>query len=501
MPEPAVRLLQHAPRQRAHRGRSVAQARADRRGRARGVGMSRCEPPSARFRSAPRTRPSRAGRRRDPDPLAARARALSGQADRAPRALGARDARAHFHRPARCRRGVAHAELRADAGAGARHRPGAHRPRPLGRAAGRDPVGQRPGARAARAGGDARRRALCADLARVFADLHRPREAALHPAACSRRAWCSPRTANSTPRPSPTAVPPSAELVVTEAPPAGRADDVVRRTARRPLPTRRGRSGPRRGGPGHHCEDPVHVGLHRAAQGRHQYPAHAVQQSGDACRTLPYLREVPPVIVDWLPWNHTFGGNHNFGLVLYNGGTLYIDDGKPLPGLFERTVRNLREIAPTVYFNVPRGFEELVPYLQPRARAAGEVLQPRRHAVLRRGRTVATGMGRVRRAGGTDLRRAHPLDHRPGRDRDRAVRHLRQLGSGTLRHDRAARRGTGDEARARRATSSKLVFAARTSRPATGGSPSSPAPRSTKKATTGWAMPCASPTRTIPRRA
>jgi feruloyl-CoA synthase len=80
--------------------------------------------------------------------------------------------------------------------------------------------------------------------------------------------------------------------------------------------------------------------------------------------TMPYLKEVPPVIVDWLPWNHTFGGNHNIGLVLHNGGTLYIDDGKPLPGQFERSVRNLREIAPTVYFNVPRGFEELVPYLR-----------------------------------------------------------------------------------------------------------------------------------------
>ncbi len=80
--------------------------------------------------------------------------------------------------------------------------------------------------------------------------------------------------------------------------------------------------------------------------------------------TLPYLRAVPPVLVDWLPWNHTFGANHNFGLVLYNGGTLYIDDGRPVPGLFEETVRNLREIAPTVYFNVPRGFEELATYLK-----------------------------------------------------------------------------------------------------------------------------------------
>jgi feruloyl-CoA synthase len=80
--------------------------------------------------------------------------------------------------------------------------------------------------------------------------------------------------------------------------------------------------------------------------------------------TLPSLREAPPVLVDWLPWNHTFGANHNFGLVLYNGGTLYIDDGRPMPALFEETARNLREIAPTVYFNVPRGFEELATYLK-----------------------------------------------------------------------------------------------------------------------------------------
>ncbi len=80
--------------------------------------------------------------------------------------------------------------------------------------------------------------------------------------------------------------------------------------------------------------------------------------------TLPCLREEPPVLVDWLPWNHTFGGNHNMGLVLYNGGSLYIDEGRPLPGQFERSAANLREIAPTVYFNVPRGYEELAGYLR-----------------------------------------------------------------------------------------------------------------------------------------
>jgi feruloyl-CoA synthase len=78
----------------------------------------------------------------------------------------------------------------------------------------------------------------------------------------------------------------------------------------------------------------------------------------------PFVAEEPPVILDWLPWNHTFAGNKDFGLILYNGGTLYLDDGKPVPGAFEESIRNLREIAPTIYLNVPRGYEALVPYLR-----------------------------------------------------------------------------------------------------------------------------------------
>jgi feruloyl-CoA synthase len=77
-----------------------------------------------------------------------------------------------------------------------------------------------------------------------------------------------------------------------------------------------------------------------------------------------FLADEPPVVVDWLPWNHTFGSNHNFGLVLDNGGSLYIDEGKPLPGAIAATVRNLRDIAPTIYFNVPKGFEMLLPHLE-----------------------------------------------------------------------------------------------------------------------------------------
>jgi feruloyl-CoA synthase len=83
---------------------------------------------------------------------------------------------------------------------------------------------------------------------------------------------------------------------------------------------------------------------------------------------FPFFADDPPVICDWLPWNHTFGGSHNFGLVLYNGGSMYLDAGRPVEGGFEPTVANLREIAPTVYFNVPKGYEMLVPHLRREAK-------------------------------------------------------------------------------------------------------------------------------------
>ncbi|MFZ0636720.1 MAG: feruloyl-CoA synthase [Candidatus Acidiferrales bacterium] len=77
-----------------------------------------------------------------------------------------------------------------------------------------------------------------------------------------------------------------------------------------------------------------------------------------------FLQDEPPVLLDWLPWNHTFGGNHNIGIALYNGGSFYLDDGKPGRGFIEETVRNLREISPTAYFNVPKGYEDLLPALR-----------------------------------------------------------------------------------------------------------------------------------------
>ncbi len=88
----------------------------------------------------------------------------------------------------------------------------------------------------------------------------------------------------------------------------------------------------------------------------------ANQESAAAAWKL--LSAHPPVIVDWLPWNHTFGGNHNFNMMLRNGGTLYIDEGKPVPALIGHTVGNLREISPTVIFNVPRGYAALLDHLE-----------------------------------------------------------------------------------------------------------------------------------------
>lgn len=78
----------------------------------------------------------------------------------------------------------------------------------------------------------------------------------------------------------------------------------------------------------------------------------------------PFLADEPPVLLDWLPWSHTFGGNYNLHMVLSNGGTLYIDGGKPVPGLVETSIQNLREVSPTVYCNVPKGYDQLVPRLE-----------------------------------------------------------------------------------------------------------------------------------------
>ena len=81
-------------------------------------------------------------------------------------------------------------------------------------------------------------------------------------------------------------------------------------------------------------------------------------------QTLRFLQTEKPVVVDWLPWSHTFGSNHNVNLVLKTGGSFYIDDGRPVPSAIDRTLAHLRDIQPTIYFNVPRGFEMMLPALE-----------------------------------------------------------------------------------------------------------------------------------------
>ncbi len=81
-------------------------------------------------------------------------------------------------------------------------------------------------------------------------------------------------------------------------------------------------------------------------------------------QAFPFMKDEPPVFIDWLPWNHTFGGNHNFGLTLYHGGTLYIDEGRPTADGVLATINNLKSISPTAYFNVPKGFEMMIPYFE-----------------------------------------------------------------------------------------------------------------------------------------
>ena len=144
------------------------------------------------------------------------------------------------------------------------------------------------------------------------------------------------------------------------------------------------------------------------------------------------------VILDWLPWSHTFGANHNFNLVLRNGGTLYIDGGKPAPGLFATSLANLRSVMPTVYFNVPRGFDMLIAALRERRGAAPPVLQRGEVRLLCRRRAAAESLGcaggpvdqddRPRAADGVGL----------GLDRNLAARHRLPFPGRAIRQYRRA---------------------------------------------------------------
>ena len=186
--------------------------------------------------------------------------------------------------------------------------------------------------------------------------------------------------------------------------------------------------------------------------------------------TLAFLKDEPPVIVDWLPWNHTFGGNHNIGLTLFNGGSMYLDEGKPMPGGIEETVRNLREISPTVYFNVPKGYESLLPYLRDDTALRAKFFSPAACDVLLRCGAVAFRLEQPRRTRGAGDRLSRADADRPRRHRDRAVLHVGQARHQPLRPCRASRVRATTPSWCRTTASSRFAPGGRTSRRAIGGS-------------------------------
>ncbi|MGY3362387.1 acyl-coenzyme A synthetase/AMP-(fatty) acid ligase [Bradyrhizobium sp. GM0.4] len=155
--------------------------------------------------------------------------------------------------------------------------------------------------------------------------------------------------------------------------------------------------------------------------------------------TLAFLRDEPPVIIDWLPWNHTFGGNHNIGLTLYNGGSMYLDAGKPVPGGIEETVRNLQEISPTVYLQRPQGLRVAAALSARRPAPPRKILRPAARDVLLGRGAVAVRLEQPRRAGGEGKRLPRTDADRPRCNRDRAVLHVGQPAHQPLRPCRASR--------------------------------------------------------------
>ena len=158
-------------------------------------------------------------------------------------------------------------------------------------------------------------------------------------------------------------VPDEIELVVTRNPPGDRKTTMfadllgAKTTPASPPRTPRSRPTPSRNS----CSPPA----------RPEIPRRVINTQRMLCSNqamiaagFAFVADEPPVVVDWLPWSHTFGSNHNFNMVLVNGGSLYIDDGNPTPPGVPKTVRNLREIAPTIYFNVPKGYEALLPHFR-----------------------------------------------------------------------------------------------------------------------------------------
>jgi feruloyl-CoA synthase len=159
------------------------------------------------------------------------------------------------------------------------------------------------------------------------------------------------------------AVPDDVEIVVTRNPPAGRKATMLGSLLA-------GEAGPAVWA-AHDAVGPDTIAKILFTSGSTGAPKGVINTQRMLCSNIEmatthfaYLRDEPPIMLDWSPWNHTAGGNHDFNLALNNGGSFHLDDGRPAPGGIEATVRNLREVSPTWYFNVPRGYDALVPHFR-----------------------------------------------------------------------------------------------------------------------------------------
>ena len=159
------------------------------------------------------------------------------------------------------------------------------------------------------------------------------------------------------------AVPADVELVVAKNPPAGRPATLFADLANTPETPAVDEA--------HAAVGPDTIAKFLFTSGSTGMPKGVINTQRMMCSNLAmitahfaFMKDAPPVTLDWAPWNHTAGGNHDFNLFLHNGGTFHLDEGKPAPGAIEATVRNLRDVSPTWYFNVPKGYAALVPFLQ-----------------------------------------------------------------------------------------------------------------------------------------
>lgn len=217
-------------------------------------------------------------------------------------------------------------------------------------------------------------------------------------------------------------------------------------------------------------------------------------------QTFPCFGEAPPVLLDWLPWNHTFGGSHNVGIALYNGGSYYIDSGKPTPQAFEQTLRNLRDVQPTVYFNVPKGWEMLTDALE-----RDPALREHFYARVRLFFFAGAGLSQAawdRLEGVTEAHCGERIRIMAGLGMTETAPSCTfttgpVMMAGYIGLPRPAARSSSCGSTA----SSKPASRARMSCRATGARRSWPLKRSTKTATTARATPCASSTRRGPRSA